>query len=89
MNLKNAHFEGLRHRFGDFSPKQIKPSDNKEELSKEEIDYFVKGYTEGTITDYQAAALVMAIYINGDVHGEPIRRLSSKYFFEQNKFKES
>lgn len=35
------------------------------ELSKEEIEYFVKGYTEGSIKDYQAAALVMAIYING------------------------
>lgn len=35
------------------------------ELSKEEIEYFVKGYTEGSIKDYQAAALIMAIYING------------------------
>ena len=38
---------------------------DKKELSKEEIDYFVQGYTEGTVADYQAAALVMAIYING------------------------
>ena len=38
---------------------------DKEELTKEEIEYFVKGYTEGTITDYQAAALIMAIFING------------------------
>ena len=38
---------------------------DKEELSKEEIDFFVKGYTNGEITDYQAAALIMAIYING------------------------
>ena len=34
-------------------------------LSKEEISYFVQEYTKGNITDYQAAALVMAIYING------------------------
>jgi len=34
------------------------------ELTKEEIEYFVKGYTEGSISDYQAAALIMAIYIN-------------------------
>ena len=27
-------------------------------LDKDEIDFFIKGYTEGTITDYQAAALV-------------------------------
>lgn len=32
-------------------------------LNKEEIDFFIKGYTSGEITDYQAAALVMAIYI--------------------------
>lgn len=38
---------------------------DKEILSKEEIEFFVNGYTKGTITDYQAAALVMAIFING------------------------
>lgn len=35
------------------------------ELSKEEIQYFIDEYIEDNITDYQAAALVMAIYING------------------------
>ena len=35
------------------------------ELSKEEIEYFVKEYTNGKIKDYQVAALIMAIYING------------------------
>ena len=38
---------------------------DKKELSKEEIEYFVKGYVDGTVADYQAAALVMAIYLNG------------------------
>ena len=38
---------------------------DKKELSEEEIEFFVKGYTNGTVTDYQAAALIMAIYING------------------------
>ncbi|HJJ10922.1 MAG TPA: thymidine phosphorylase [Clostridiaceae bacterium] len=38
---------------------------DKKVLSKEEIDFFVKNYTNGNITDYQAAALIMAIYING------------------------
>jgi len=38
---------------------------DKKELSAEEISYFVESYTKGTITDYQAAALIMAIYING------------------------
>ncbi len=30
-------------------------------LSTEEINYFIKGYTDGTIPDYQASALTMAI----------------------------
>ena len=34
-------------------------------LTKEEIDFFIEGYTKGEITDYQASALAMAIYING------------------------
>ena len=34
-------------------------------LDKNEIEYFIQGYTNNDITDYQAAALVMAIYING------------------------
>ena len=38
--------------------------DNKE-LSKEEIEYFIKEYTNENIPDYQAAALIMAIYLNG------------------------
>lgn len=32
------------------------------ELSREEINFFVEGYTHGTIPDYQASALAMAIY---------------------------
>ena len=46
--------------------KQIiaKKRDNKK-LTKEEISYFIKNYTNGKIADYQAAALIMAIYING------------------------
>ena len=43
----------------------IEKKRDKEELSKEEIEYFIKGYTNGEIADYQAAALVMAIYLNG------------------------
>ena len=38
---------------------------DKKELSKEEIEFFIQGYTNESITDYQAAALVMAIYLNG------------------------
>ena len=42
----------------------IEKKRDKKELNKEEIDYFVKEYTEGNIPDYQAAALIMAIYLN-------------------------
>ena len=38
---------------------------DKKSLSKEEIEFFVESYTNGLVEDYQAAALIMAIYING------------------------
>ena len=34
-------------------------------LSEEEIAFFVRGYTDGKIPDYQAAALLMAIVLRG------------------------
>ena len=38
---------------------------DKKVLTKEEIEFFVNGYTSGEIADYQASSLVMAIYLNG------------------------
>jgi len=35
------------------------------ELSREEIEFFIHGYTQGHIPDYQAAAWLMAVYLNG------------------------
>ncbi|HBF76651.1 MAG TPA: pyrimidine-nucleoside phosphorylase [Clostridiaceae bacterium] len=35
---------------------------NGGELTKEEIDFFINGYTKGEIPDYQVSALLMAIY---------------------------
>jgi pyrimidine-nucleoside phosphorylase len=35
------------------------------ELSREEIEFFIQGYTKGEIPDYQAAAWTMAILLNG------------------------
>lgn len=40
-----------------------KKRDNKE-FTTEEINYFVEEYSNGNIPDYQASALLMAIYIN-------------------------
>ena len=36
-----------------------------QKLTKEEIDFFVQEYTNEKIEDYQASALLMAIFING------------------------
>jgi pyrimidine-nucleoside phosphorylase len=36
-----------------------------EELSKEEIEFFIQGYAKGEIPDYQAAAWLMAVYLQG------------------------
>lgn len=42
----------------------LKKRDCKE-LNKEEIKFFIDNYTSGEIHDYQAAALIMAIFLNG------------------------
>jgi len=44
-------------------------------LSAAEIQFFAKGYADGTIPDYQAAALCMAIYFNG-MNAEEIKELT-------------
>ena len=36
-----------------------------EALSKEEIDFFIKGYVDGSLPDYQISALLMAIWFKG------------------------
>jgi pyrimidine-nucleoside phosphorylase len=43
----------------------IEKKREKQELTKQEIEFFVTEYTKGNIQDYQAAALVMAIFLNG------------------------
>jgi pyrimidine-nucleoside phosphorylase len=35
------------------------------ELSQEEIEFFIQGYTRGDIPDYQASAWLMAVYLQG------------------------
>lgn len=37
----------------------------KQELTREEIEFFVNGFTRGEISDYQAAAWAMAVLLNG------------------------
>lgn len=43
----------------------INKKENSEKLSKEEIDFFVEEYTDGCISDLEAADLIRAIYANG------------------------
>ena len=43
---------------------------NKEELNSEEISFFIKGYLNSTIKDYQVSALLMAILLNGMTNKE-------------------
>jgi pyrimidine-nucleoside phosphorylase len=40
------------------------------ELSREEIDFFVRGYAHGDIPDYQASAFTMAVFFRGMVPAE-------------------
>ncbi|MBH1941478.1 pyrimidine-nucleoside phosphorylase [Mobilitalea sibirica] len=37
----------------------------KGNLTREEIDFIIKGYTDGTIPDYQMSAFLMAVCLNG------------------------
>ncbi len=46
-------------------------------LTKEEIHYFIDGYCKDTIKDYQASALLMAIYIRG-MDNEEIANLTEE-----------
>ncbi len=43
----------------------IEKKRDKKTLTKEEINYFIENYTNGKIADYQASALLMAIFLNG------------------------
>lgn len=43
----------------------IEKKKDKKELTKEEIQFFITEYTNGNIADYQASALIMAIFLNG------------------------
>ncbi len=50
----------------------IRKKRDRESLRPEEIRFFVSGYTAGTVTDYQAAALLMAIFLNGATEQEQL-----------------
>ena len=43
----------------------IEKKKTKQQLTTEEIQFFVNGFTDGSIADYQISALLMAILLNG------------------------
>ena len=43
-----------------------------QELSSDEIGFFIRGYAEGQIPDYQAAALAMAVFFRGMTPAETL-----------------
>ena len=43
----------------------IEKKRHAEMLTQEEIDFFISGYTNASIPDYQASALCMAIVLQG------------------------
>src|SRR5690554_3647656 len=47
-------------------------------LNKEEIDFFIGGYTKGEIPDYQMSAFLMTIYFNG-MNPEEIANLTQSF----------
>jgi pyrimidine-nucleoside phosphorylase len=60
----------------DPQPKTLRPQDiirkkrDGGELSRDEIEFFVRGVTTGEVADYQSTALLMAIFLNGMTDGE-------------------
>lgn len=38
---------------------------DKQELTREEIEFFIEGFTSGSIPDYQASSFAMAVMLNG------------------------
>jgi pyrimidine-nucleoside phosphorylase len=43
----------------------IRKKRDGESLSREEVEFFIKGVTNGQVADYQVSALLMAVYLNG------------------------
>ena len=43
-----------------------------QQLTREEIDFFIRGHARGDVPDYQASALAMAVYFKGMTDGETL-----------------
>ena len=58
-------------------------------LTKEEIAFFVKGVTDGTLPDYQISALLMAIFLKGMDTEETAMERVNNLFAQQNSISRS
>ena len=58
----------------------IKKKRNGFGLSTEEIEFFINGYTNGLIPDYQMSAMLMAIYFKGMTDVETLALTKSMLF---------
>lgn len=71
----------------------INKKKRKHELTKEEIEFFVKGVTDKSIPDYQTSALLMAIFLNGMTDEETVNltvsMASSGDILDLQEFKDS
>lgn len=54
------------------APEIIKKKRNGLELTEKEIQFFIQGYTQGTLPDYQMSALLMAIFFKGMTTSETL-----------------
>ena len=60
-----------------------------EKLSREEIKFFIDGYTKGEIPDYQASAFTMAVIFQGldkEETANIVATIDYHYIPEQNQF---
>ena len=60
---------------------------DRQELTRQEIEFFIDGFTRGEIPDYQASAWAMAILLNGMTPREtadltPEIAVNAKFFKE-------
>lgn len=64
-----------------FLPSEIiKQKRDKKALSADQIEFFIKGYSDGDIPDYQMSALLMAIYFNGMTDEETLSLTKTMLF---------
>jgi len=65
VSAAQNHNDAQRREYGDTMINIIRKKRDGGKLSRQDIERFVAGIVDGTIPDYQASALLMAIYFSG------------------------